>query len=1058
MLGSTGLWAQQVVTGRVIDETGEGLPGVNILVTGTSTGTVSDGDGNYSIEVPEGGSLSYSFIGYLDQRLEVGDRSVVNLALEPDVQQLGEVVVTALGVERETRALQSSVTQIDGENFVKARENSLANALAGRVAGVNVTKIASGPAASSRVVIRGAKTLGSNLNQPLYVVDGVPMTNINNGQAGLWGGADQGDGMSSLNPDDIESTTVLKGASAAALYGSRAANGVILITTKKGSRRNGIGIEFNSNYVFDKVNDLRDEIQQTHGYGGFSGPDLATQVAEKPVDPNDPTDWSNATGWWNNTGWGPRFDGSPVLHWDGKVREYSHQGDNFKRWFETGSTWTNSLAFTGGNSDQNFRFSVADLRSDGIVPNSGFDRFNATLSTNSKFGDKVTLSANMMYSNEEAKNRPDLSDSPGNGILAMYYLPNDQNVDWLRGDPNKLGAVPSEQDQIDQGIMIFDGKSPGEEFQNTPSLWHQNPWWAAYQFENTDIRDRIITNASLRYDVTDFLYIQGRAGMDWWSSRRTNLTPQGTGYQRGGSMQEIETQARETNLEWMVGYHEDFGNIGVNAFVGGNRMRTDWERIQANGNGFNVPFFQAINNANQRNFGYGFSQSGINSIFSSAEVSWNNYLFVTGTYRRDWFSQLDPNSNSIDYPSIGASFVFSDAFSSMPEWFSFGKIRASWGEVGNANSVGAYQTRLTYSLGNSHLGSPTAGFSSGANLPNRQLVPFTSSEFEVGFDIRFFDGRLGLDFTYYDQETSDDIVNASVSRTSGFNTTTVNLGKLTNKGIEVLLTGTPVQGALRWDVSLNFAKNDNEVVSLIEGQSELFVEETRTRFAGVFHIVGQPYGMIKGQTQKRSPDGQLVFDADGSPVTTGEYQIIGSGVPDFTGGLNNEFSWKNFRLGALIDFKSGGDIYSGTNLRLAQSGHTTETLAGRAGEAPLMINGVVETAPGVFEPVNRQLTGGEVSRFWSRTGENDQEHWIYDASFVKLRQVVLSYELPNSLISRTPLQGVSISFVGRNLAILARSVPNIDPEASYTSSNAQGLDYFGMPATRSYGFNLNVKF
>jgi hypothetical protein len=343
-------------------------------------------------------------------------------------------------------------------------------------------------------------------------------------------------------------------------------------------------------------------------------------------------------------------------------------------------------------------------------------------------------------------------------------------------------------------------------------------------------------------------------------------------------------------------------------------------------------------------------------------------------------------------------------------------------------------------------------------LPNRALVPFTSSEFEVGFDIMFFDGRLGLDFTYYDQETTDDIVNANVSRTSGFNTTTVNLGEITNNGIEILLTGTPMRGEFTWDVSLNFAKNNNEVVSLIEGQNSLFVEETRTRFAGVFHEVGQPYGVIKGQIQKRSPDGQLVFVVNGAPVTTGDYEIIGFGVPDFTGGLNNDFSWKNFRLGVLIDFKSGGDIYSGTNLRLSQAGHTTETLAGREGEAPLMINGVVVTAPGVFEHVNRELTGGEVANYWTRVGENVQDHWIYDASFVKLRQVVLSYQLPKSWMDRTPLQGASLSFVGRNLAIISRNVPNVDPEASYTSSNAQGLDYFGMPATRSYGFNLNVKF
>jgi len=1066
LFASASAFAQRSVSGKVSDSQGASMPGVNVVVKGTSSGTTTDGDGNYAISVGDGSVLVFSFIGFLPQEIEVGNRTTVDIVMTEDIQQLSEVVVTALGVERSTRALQSSVTTVSGDNFTQARENSTANALAGRVAGVNVTKVASGPASSSRVVIRGAKTLGSNLNQPLYVIDGVPMTNNQYGNSGVWGGADQGDGMSSINPDDIETMTVLKGAASAALYGSRAANGVILITTKKGTARKGIGIEFNSNYVFDKVNNLTD-LQTSHGSGALVGDPLETRVATKAETLDDLVDNAWGGGWYYQA-WGPRFDGSDVMHFDGKVREYSYQGDNWARYYETGTSWTNSIALTGGNETQNFRLSIADLESKGIIPNSGFDRFNATLSANAKFGKRITLMTSVLYSNEKAKNRPNVSDSPGNGVQAVYRLPGDINVNTLKGDPNKLGAVPSEQQQTDEGLVIVDGKGPGEEYQLHSNLWGQNPWWTAYQFQNTDVKDRVIATGSLRYDITDFLYVQGKAGMDYSTMRLTRLTPEGTGYQRGGSMQEWQTNVREVNLEYMLGFDKSFGKINVNAFFGGNRMRNEYEQIQANGNGFNVPFFAAINNSRDQDYSYDYRKFGINSIFASAEVGYNNYLFLTATWRRDWFSVLNPDNNSIDYPSIGAAFAFSDAFTNLPSWLSFGKIRASWAQVGNANSVGAYATNPTYSLGNPHLGNPMAFFTNpsggpqtnNGTLPNPDLIPFTSTETEIGLDIRLFDNRLGLDIAYYSQKTTDDILNAGISRGSGFGSTAVNVGEITNKGFEFLLTGTPIRGDLTWNVSLNFAKNNNTVESLIEGQDRLFVEEPRTRTAAVYHVVGNPYGMILGYRQSRDDNGQLMYESSGAPITDNTYQIIGNGVPDFTGGLNNEFNYKGISLSFLIDFKSGGDIYSGTNVRLTGAGFHKQTLQGREGEAPLEITGVFEseTEPGVFAPGTRTLTPGEAQNYWAQLSERAQENFIYDASFAKLRQVTLGYSIPKSFLSKTPINTLSLSFVARNLAILYKNVDNIDPESTYTSSNAQGLDYFGMPATRSYGFNLRATF
>ncbi|MEQ9437587.1 MAG: SusC/RagA family TonB-linked outer membrane protein [Cyclobacteriaceae bacterium] len=1063
MLCLSQVWAQRQVSGKVSGEDNDPLPGINVLVQGTTVGTVTDIDGNYSISVTgENPTLTFSSIGYASQTIEVGARSVVNIAMKEDIQQLGEVIVTALGVERETKALQYSITEVAGENLTEAREINVANALAGRVAGVNVSNIASGPAGSSRVIIRGNKSLQGN-NQPLYVVDGVPMDNSGFGQAGIWGGRDEGDGMASINPDDIASITVLKGASAAALYGARAANGVINIVTKKGTSRKGIGVELNSNFVFEQINDQRD-FQREFGQGNYVASDPndsdSPRIAVAPRTQQEAYDWGTNS-------WGPRLGSvGNSVQFDGVSRPYTDAGDNWGRYFETGYSLSNTLALTGGSETQSFRFSFSDLRNKSIIPESGFNRQNLSLATNSKFGERLTFTSRILYSHEYANNRPYLSDSPANGVLATYYIPANINVENYYGDPNKPGAIPATVDQTSLSIW---GKSVGEEYQQANNNWHQNPYWTAYQFDNDDWRDRFLPSATLRYDITDFLWMQARMGMDWYTRRETDLVPQGTGYQRGGSITEGENRVREINMEWMLGFDHSFGKIGVNAFVGGNRMRRSNERIAASGNGFNVPYFEAINNTVTQNFGYDFSESGINSLFGSAEVSYNNFLFLTGTVRNDWFSVLNPEYNSILYPSIGGSFVFSDAINNLPNWLSFGKLRGSWAQVGNV-TVNPYNTNLTYSLKQAHLGYTMASFSSAqgnnGSIPNPGLLPLTSTEYEIGMDVRFLDNRLGLDFTYYHQTTTDDILNATISRASGFGSTVVNVGKLENKGIEVLINGTPVQGPFNWDVTLNFAKNENKVISLIEGNDELVVEEPRSRNVFIKHIVGHPFGMITGRVQKTTESGEPIFFSDGRPVGSDGYEIIGNGVPDWTGGLNNSFTFKGFNLGALIDFKIGGDLLSGTNMRMTAAGLHKQTLIGREGEAPLSVsgvtqNGTTEDGEPIYEPFSLTLTPSQAQQYWqSVQGEANgvTDMFIYDASFAKLRQVTFGYIFPSQMLEKTPFQTLSLSFVARNLAILYKNVDNIDPESSYQSGNGQGLDYFGMPKTRSYGFNLKVSF
>jgi TonB-linked SusC/RagA family outer membrane protein len=862
----------------------------------------------------------------------------------------------------------------------------------------------------------------------------------------------------------------LKGANAAALYGSRGGNGVINITTKRGKARSGIGVEFSSNYVVETVNNLSD-LQQKYGAGTHQG-----GIATKPTSAQDAFNWGEES-------WGTVLDGSPTAGIDGVTRPYSYAGDNWKRFYETGKAWTNSIAITGGGEKQTFRFGVSDLRSTSVMPNSGYDRLNLSLATDAKLGKKLTLNAKIIYSNEYAKNRPTVSDSPGNAVQAIWRRPPNINIDDLRGDPNKLGAIP---EGVDPALLTIygqgdaaDSKFAGQELLPAANNWGQNPWWAAYQHVNSDKKDRIITSGQLRYDLTSWLYATGRIGLDWYTRRFQNLTPEGVGYQLGGALNEGEDRVREVNMDWMLGADKAFDKFNVNVFVGGNKMVRSAERLQLSGNGFNVPFQPFINNANQRNYDYRYNSSQINSLFYSAEVSYNGVLFLTTTGRQDWFSVLNPDAkNNIFYPSVGASFVFSDAFNTLPSWLSFGKLRASWAQVGIAN-INAYDANLTYSLnGNSHpsldpdgevsphtMATFTSAQNNNGNIPNPDLVPATSTEIEVGFDVRFFNNRVGLDFTYYAQKTTDDILRATISRASGFGTTDVNVGELQNRGVEILLTATPVEGPLTWDVSLNLAKNKNKVLKLIEGVTELTLEEPRTRNVFIKHIVGQPFGTITGRIQQRAPDGQLIFQDDGRAVATADYVPIGNALPDWTGGLNNSFTYKGINLSFLIDFKFGGDVFSGSNNRLTQWGLHKQSLIGRDGETPLHVQGVVNTgednAP-EYTPIDRDLTANEAQIYWDNVGGESTaitNMFLYDASFLKLRQVTIGYSFPRTMLSKTPFQNLTISFVARNLAILYKDIENVDPESNYSANaGAQGLEYFGFPATRSYGFNLNVGF
>ncbi len=1025
----TQAWAQREITGNVTSsEDGSTLPGVNVVIVGTQKGTITDADGNYRLAVPEGAQLSFSYIGYKEQIIDVGNRSVIDVVLEPDVTRLEEVVVTSLGIQRDKMALGYAVGEVKGDDLTEARELNLANALSGKVAGLNVSNMATGPAGSSRVLIRGNSSLSTN-NQPLYVVDGIPMDNTNFGQAGMWGGSDKGDGTISINPDDIQDISVLKGGAAAALYGSRASNGVILITTKHGKKGKGLGIEFNSNYVFETIYDHTD--YQTEYGNGNQG--------RAPSSSQEGYDWSNNS-------WGAKIGSiSEAYVFDGTLKPYVNTfedgGNNFKKFYQIGHTFTNTLAVDGGGEKQTYRASVSYLTNQSPLPNAGFNRFNLGLNTTGTYG-KFEMSAKILYSNEDAENRPRVSDAPGNPHVAVYTMGPTYDVRWFRGDPNKAGAIWAEQTNPGQPRGI------GEEL-SFSHPWKQNPYWAAYQYVNSDTRDRIISHVMGKFNFTDHLWLRGRIGLDWQTKNGTVITPYGTSYQRKGSMNEQETRIQEINYEWMAGYDNTWGKFGLNAFIGGNSMRRKYEFMSLNASNMNIPFFHSVTNGANQNYWYGFSEQGINSVFGSAELSYGSFVYLTLTGRNDWFSTLNPETNSIFYPSVSLSYVFSEHFK-LPSWWNDGQLRLAWAQVGGGTSP--YKTLLTYSLeGSGHLGYPLGRISQ-SNIPNPFLKPLTKTDFEIGLNVGFLDNRLGLDIAYYQATTTDDILNASISQASGFPGTTVNVGEITNKGVELLLTGTPIRRAFTWDISINFAKNNNEVKRLdAEGKiKRLQIGEPRTRYAFIQHIIGHPYGMIVGYTHAEI-NGQKVYDpVNGYPVITDSLSILGNGVHKITGGINNSFTWKGFNMSFLLDFKFDGDIYSGTNVRLTQWGLHKQTLEGRDG---IEVSGVDPEG----HPVNMVVPMEEIGGWWGRYGRASN-YFVYDASFIKLRQITFGYTFSQNLLNKTPFKTINLSFVGRNLWLVYKKTENIDPESNYSSSNAQGLDYFGMPQTRSYGFNLRIMF
>jgi len=983
------------VHGRVLNEKGEPVVGATVGIKGTRKAVVTADNGEFSIQAEKGQVLVISFVGYGTREVVVNENnSNLSISLKIADQVINEVVVTALGIKKERKAVGYSVTEVKGEELTKAREVNVMNALEGKVAGLNVNSIAGGPAASSNVIIRGVSSL-SQTNQPLYVINGVPMESQPKGSPGMQYDnlPDLGDAISNLNPDDIETVSVLKGAAATALYGYRGKAGVILITTKSAKSNS---IEVNSNYVAERVMNPTDW-QYVYGQGGNTHKPDSALVA------------FNA----GQYSYGAKLDGQPVAQFDGVARPYVAQKDNLSRFYRTGGTFTNTVAFNRLFEGGAIRFAASDLTNRSIVPNSGVNRQSFNLAVNFSPYKRLTVDARANYILEQAKNRPFLSDGPGNSNFNVMFLPTSVDVNTLKKAVNPDGS----------------------EFGYSNNVYATNPWFAAEKFINNTDRDRLITSVNVRYTFDNGLFLQGRVGRDAYTDTYTGVVPNGTAYRVNGSINVQSTKFTDMNVDGLAGITlKANDDLTITPTVGASYRRTKTDQITNSGTTFAVPYVYNISNAIDKSVGLTPSDLEVQSVYGNVELAYGGALYLNGSLRNDWFSSLaTPGKNNklnVIYPSVSGSFVFSQLWH--PGWLSFGKLRAGYAVVGQATDP--YQTLLSYALYSPTLNGRPLGSIANTSVPNDALEASKASEVEVGTEMKLFNNLVSVDISAYFKKSRNEIVNAPASISSGYTGAILNIGQLQNKGIEALVSVTPVKlEGFSWTTSVNGSINANKVIALAAGQSSLPVGTSRTGNGFTQNIVGYAASQVVAFDYKYDAAGKVVVDGSGIPVS-GDLKPFGSAYAKWIAGWNNEFTIGKFSVSFLIDGKFGGKIFSATDYYGYLFGLHKATLVNREGTFGNGLN---------------------AQTYYTGLANNISRLFVKDADFIKFRQLVIGYSFPAKLFGNV-VKGATVSLVARNLFTLMKKTDNIDPEANYTA-NAQGLELGGVPPSRTFGANLSFK-
>lgn len=1000
--------ANVIVTGKVVDETGVAAPGVSIRIKGSTVGTVTDADGNFSINAPDNATLVFSFLGYETQEIVLNGRTTLSVKLTTSAKSLNEVVVTALGIKKDEKKLGYAITTVNGGALDKAKEANVAYSLEGRVAGLSISGTNGGAGSSARILLRGLTSM-TGPQGPLFVINGVPMDNTQRGQSGEWGGADYGDGIANINPDDIESVTVLKGQSASALYGTRATGGVILITTKSGKKNSGFGVEFNSNFQADKVMDNTD-FQTEYGQG---------ENGKKPLNAADALSSGNLA-------WGARLDGSQVPQFDGKSYAYSKTSDDYTKFYKTGHTYTNTVALTGGNEGGAFRLSLSDMNNHAVTPNSGLDRktfnFNGAQTVIKNLD--INLVANYILDNEN--NRSGLSDGPGNPNNVQFLAPNEA-----------------------QSILAPGTKADKTEQSFTNDTYVTNPYFAAYNFVSNTKRERLISSISAKYAITPWAYIQGRIGYDNINDSRFGVTPTGTAYNSGnnGSVNVQSTKITEFNSDVLLGIKHDIVKdlLNLDFSAGGNIRKSQASGTYINANNLIIPYFYDLSNGQTRSAGNtGISNQQVNSAYYTADFAVKNFLVLSTNGRYDYYSSISKAVGpGIFTPSVSASFIFSE-FTHMNA-LDFGKLRLSYAQTSGAPSPFANQ--VYYSVSNAINGVNAGSFSS--QLPNVLLKPFTLTEFEIGTELKFFKNRFGIDVSYFDRKTKNEIINSSIDISTGYTNAYVPTGSTQNKGIELEIHGTPVAGAFTWTPSFNFTYVKNKILQTDAAGTNLGLGTYRPLNANTAFVKGLPGPQIMANDYKRDGSGNIIFDASGNAEPTGRIPM-GSVLPKIYGGFNNDFNFKNFNLSFLVDYRFGNKVLSATNYYSIARGLNKLTLPGRE-------TGVVGV--GVTESGAQNTVNVPAESYYQSLARNISALNVLDGSFIKLRQVTFGYTIPASAIAHTPFNSITLSAVARNLWTIMKHTDNIDPESNFAPGvNYAGIEGTSVPAVRTYGLNLNFKF
>lgn len=1013
------------ITGTVEDEFGP-VAGASVVIKGTTNGTMTDMDGHFTLEgVKKGDIIQISFIGFATQDIPYTGQTALNVKLEEDAQKLDEVVVTALGMKRDKKALGYAMQELKGDELLSSREPNLANSLSGKVSGLQIVRSSNGVGGSSKIVLRGNNSLTGS-NQPLIVVDGTPMDNFTGGVDDVWGnsGADMGNGLSDINPEDIESMTVLKGASAAALYGSRAGNGVILITTKSGKKNEGLGITVNAGITTESIF-LKPDMQNSFGQGSVGAYDNQSRLS-----------------------WGPKAEGQTVTDWMGRqvpLRTY----DNIDAFFNTGTSFNEGISFQQNIKGTSVFSSINRSDDAGITPESKLNKTNITLRATTFLdeAEKWKVDAKVNYINLNAHNRPIQGVNPSNAFNTIYNLPRSLNVADFKNSVDEDGNM----------IWWDASKNPQE-----------NPYWVTKYRQNNDTRNRLLGNIALKYAPTNWFNIELRGGTDYYTTTKNEKVYAGGNTTPSGLYSEGSETFYENNYSFLATANKDnlIDRLGGFVTFGGNLMIQRRTKMNASAGELLVPNLFSLNNGiNKPTVTSELIRRKMNSLYGSLQLNWDGYLFLDITARNDWSSTMSKANRSYFYPSVSLSGVISDMVpklgGQMPEWFTFAKVRASYAEVGN--DLDPYQLYNNFTVGKDENGNTTAA--PGNVLYDSSVRSELIKSWEAGFDIRFFNNRLGLDAAWYKTNATRQLLNLPMDPFSGYSSRKVNAGNIQNEGVEISLNGLILDNpkGLSWNSTAQFSLNRNKIIDLYPGVT-LYDIKTLDAIQ-IVAVQGSYYGDIYGQTFQRVEDkndpnySKIIVGEDGLPLITTGKSKVGNQSPDWMLGWTNSFSYKGFNLSFLMDFRIGGDLYSATASNLYTRGNAAGTVVNGERQDFIVPNSVVQTPNGYTEnkvPVTHQ-------NYWERIGSTGNyglpEMYTYDATNIRLRNITLGYDFNKAMLKNTPFQRLRLSATCNYVWMIHYNLPGIDPESvSATNTNATGFENGAAPTSRSFTFNVTVGF